>query len=216
MSKVLLLDIDGVVCKPQEPMQEDMREALKSFDVYFCTGNHYTKAVDLVGGGRIFSCNGHELRENGQCLWRAQEQSLPKGIEEYLRNFTENSYGNSIEWRTPSFINFSTIGRFAPWEIRKNHVPEWQDEVKEYIESAWHTVSVTKGAVSVDIYLKGHDKSRPGKWLNENGYTFTFIGDKTDQGGNDYPLVEYCQSHPQNTALTSTGPNHTMEILKTL
>jgi hydroxymethylpyrimidine pyrophosphatase-like HAD family hydrolase len=217
MKTVLLLDIDGVVCLPQEPITEQMSNALKRFDVYYCTGNTYTKAVDLVGGGKIFACNGHELRDLGKKIWQAKEDLLPIGIERYLIDFMYDyrSYGNSIEWRTPAFINFSTIGRYAPWEVRKSHVPKWQDKVKRDLERNWD-VSVSKGAVSVDIYSYGADKSRAAKWLNDNGMKFIFIGDKTAPGGNDYPVVEYCKRHEQNTALTSTGPKNTLEILKSL
>lgn len=216
MSKVLLLDIDGVVCKPQQKISHEMINVLKNFDVYYCTGNSYTRAHDLVGGGKIFCCNGYELRENGKLFWRDEKsENLDPEIEYFLRDYSRSGYGNQIEWRAPSFINYSIIGRYAPWDVRLSHNPFWQEDLSKKIKSRWD-VSVTNGAVSVDIFTVGADKSRAAKWVNDNVGNFVFIGDKTEPNGNDYPIIKYVEKNKNNLAFTSTGPQQTIQILSNL
>lgn len=220
----LLLDIDGVVCENRQPISDEMKEALSRFDVYFVTGNSYTDAVDLVGGGKIFCNMADELREDGRLLWKDEVTPRLPPIDWFLLPYGEEDFlpGNCfIEWRGPRFVNFSEIGRFATTEKRASHDFSWRrpmvEQVKDYNGILWNDVDASIGGqVSIDIYSKGADKSRAGKWLNDQGLTFTFIGDKTDPGGNDYPLVQYCEKHPQNKWFKSTGPAHTLEILKSL
>lgn len=228
MPDVLLLDIDGVVCEPQQSATDEMHQAIfkTGMSVYFVTGNTYTRAVDLAGGGKIFCNNADELRSMGNLLWQDDiTPPLPQGLDYWLLPSREEDWlpGNCfIEWRSPRFVNYSRIGRFASKNERDSHDVSWRESFINYTKNPLMECvfgsceAVIGGQVSVDIYSKGADKSRAGKWLNDNGYTFTFIGDKTSPGGNDYPLVEYCQKHPENKVITSTGPQHTIEILNSL
>lgn len=210
--KVVLLDIDGVVCNPQEPISDEMRKAIEEHIVYFVTGNSYTRAVDLVGNYPIFCNMADELRLDGKLLWRdIVTPPLP-----YIE-FGRPPANCSIDWRSPKFVNYSQVGRYATSEERLAHDNSWRSQFITYIKIFHEGVeAVLGGEVSVDIYSKGADKSRAGLWLNEQGYTFTFIGDRTDYGGNDYPLVEYCEANPQNRWFKSNSPNHTIELLASI
>lgn len=219
-----LFDIDGVLCEPQQTISQAVTNALNGIDpsgksIFLVTGNTYTKAVDMAGNWQIFANNADELREDGALVWQDTETPpLPKGLQGALNcahygTPLKNFGNNSIEWRGPRFVNYCPIGRFATKKQRSTHKTSWREGVMEFLSVIEGIEYSIGGQVSVDIYSKGADKSRAGKWLNDNGYTFTFIGDKTSPGGNDYPLAEYCRLHPENKCLTSTGPKHTLELI---
>lgn len=224
---VLLLDIDGVVCEPQTPITEDMAQKINLIHyvtkgrVYYVTGNTYTKAVDLVGGGKIFCNGGDELREDGRLLWRDEvTPPLPEKMGEYLSKEIANNWltsgNNSIEWRCPRFVNLCPIGRFATKEQRNGHSNQWCDGFAVEFAERWPEADMAIGGqVSVDIYSKGADKSRAAKYINETlKRPFIFIGDKTSPGGNDYPIIEYSmRTQENNICLTTDGPRKTIDML---
>lgn len=223
--KAILLDIDGVVCEPQQPISKKMDHVLRSIngttaEVFFVTGNSYTKAADMIGAKwRIFSNNADEMRRLGVLHWQDTETPALSDMGNYLSTaYTafDTNKNNAVEWRSPRFVNFSPIGRYASSEERDKYPTHWRSHFIERIKQLFDVEAVIGGQVSVDIYSKGADKSRAGKWLNDNGYTFTFFGDKTAPGGNDYPLAKYCEDHPENKCFTVTGLDETLRILSEL
>lgn len=225
MKHAYLFDVDGVLCEPQQKMNEEVQRRLESFccPVFFVTGNSYTKAMDMLGlwcgdwWSGVFCNNADELRESGQLIWQDTETPpLPSGLARALlfAAYWNEPAANQTEWRNPRFVNFCPIGRYANKEQRDAHDPSWRRGFISKTLDDFDVECVIGGQVSVDIYSKGADKSRAGKWLNDNGYTFAFIGDKTDPGGNDYPLVKYCEAHPENKWYKSTGPEDTLRILR--
>lgn len=222
MKTVLLLDIDGVVCNPQEPASQAMRAALidASFghDIYFVTGNTFTRSVDLIGWhgfSGMFCNNGDELRDRfGYCVWKDTESKPLPFIDFTMHTGYAN---NHIEWRSPRFVNYCKVGRFATREMRWMHDASWRDRfIADLLKDYPDIEAVKGGEVSVDIYTKGADKARAAKYLNECNQSFVFIGDKTSIGGNDYPIIKYCEENPQikNKCFTSNGPNNTLELLQ--
>jgi hypothetical protein len=214
---ILLLDIDGVLNESQRPITDTMRMALSRMriPIYFVTGNTFTKSVDLLNWhafAGLFSNNADELRDRfGYKLWEDDSSPLPKDLGRYLEavSIGARAGNNTIEWRSPRFVNYSLIGRFATNEERKEHNNDWRDRFIERITNHFDVQAVKGGSISVDIFMKGADKSRACKHLAE---PFIFIGDKTSKGGNDYPVVEYA-TKSGDYAFTSTGPDHTMELL---
>lgn len=235
-AKVFLLDIDGVINEAQQPitlcMQQRLHALARRYQVYFVTGNSYTKSVDILNGpigmyAGVFCNSGDELRSmRGKLVWRDEvTEPLPASLEDDLMRhlFTSSDnpwcehWGNRIDWRSARFINYSRIGRNAKNKDRIEHDATWRDRVKETIEFCHPSTEASiGGAVSIDIYSKGADKSRAAKWVNDQGKNFVFIGDKTDVGGNDHCVKMYCETHTKNTCFTSKGPQHTMEIINTL
>lgn len=224
---VVLLDIDGVLNEAQQPitlcMQQKLQQLARHRDIYFVTGNSYTKSVDLLNGpigmfAGIF-CNGaEELRTmRGKLVWQDTESPVLPQMQMIICNYLSGQQNNSIDWRTPRMVNVSRVGRFASKEQRKLDKAEWRDKFISLMKSAFPQIECSKGgAISVDIYSKGADKSRAGKWINNTGRNFVFIGDKTDEGGNDYPMKLYCDENTKSICLTSNGPKHTMDLLDDL
>jgi hypothetical protein len=209
-------------------MQRTLQRLTRHFPVYFVTGNPYTKTVDILNGSiahfsGVFCNNADELRTmRGKLMWYDDETPpIPVRIEDTLRHLLslhkEDHNGNRIEWRNPRMLNFSRIGRYASSDMRKAHDASWRHETIDYLKIAYPMVeAVAGGSISLDIYSRGADKSRAAKFINNMGKDFVFIGDKTEEGGNDYPVKKYCEEHKQNLTLTSYGTKHTMELIETI
>lgn len=224
----VLLDIDGVLNEPQQPitlcMQNKLQQLARHRQVYFVTGNTYTKTVDILNGPigmycGVFCNNGDELRTmRGKLVWQDTETpSLPDEIAVLLSMLPEPKR-NSVEWRSPRFVNFCPIGRYATKSERDGYDASWRTEFAKNVMDVYSDVLDVSigGQVSVDIYSKGADKARAAKWINNTGRTFTFIGDKTFDGGNDAGVKRYCDEHTKNKCWTSNGTIHTMELLENI
>jgi len=224
VATVLILDIDGVVCDSQEKVRQEVIERIVSasfeMPVYFCTGNTFTKSMDMLewhGMSGIFCLNGHELRDgHGYKVWEdTTTLPLPRSLtSDIICRMDVPMENNAIEWRTESFVNYCPIGRFATIGQRNSHDASWRKGFMETIKTLYPGLEVSAGGkVSVDICSHGANKSRAAKYINECGHNFIYIGDKTAQGGNDYPVVEYVKHKDSNSVLTSTGPSHTMTLI---
>ena len=73
--------------------------------------------------------------------------------------------------------------------------------------------------MSIDIYPKGYDKSQILKYIEKiepDTDEYIFIGDRTMEGGNDYPLAKLLKDkdRPYGYAYQTEGWEHTMKLLK--
>lgn len=224
---VILLDVDGVINEPQQACKPEMQSLLQRlamhYQVYFVTGNGYTKTVDILNGpiGKfmgVFCNNADELRTmRGKLVWQdTYTKPLPRLDFCLMSLLRDKATGNNcIEWRSPRFVNISTIGRYADEETRRQHNGSWREYIAHIISDDEVECSIG-GQVSIDIYSKGADKSRAAKYINSQDKNFLFIGDKTSPGGNDYPIVQYCELNPENICLTTVSYLNTMEIINSL
>lgn len=224
----LLLDIDGTLNEPQQPISAEMHGMLQRLarhhQIYFVTGNTYTKTVDLLAGhikefAGVFCSNADELRTmRGKLMWRDTETpELPDGLERCIRTIYDCSAKNCIEWRNPRFLNFSKIGRYATQEQRLAHDASWRADACGYLKFRFPEVETAiGGSVSVDVYSAGADKARAAKYINSLGRKFIFVGDKTDISGNDYPVKKYCDEHSENICCPVNGVSDTIKILEGL
>lgn len=228
LNTVFLFDIDGTLNEAQQPVPPEVQQKLQSlarhWHVYFVTGNSYIKSVDLINGHQamyagIFCNNADELRSmRGKLIWQDTETPpLPPNIDNQLMTMlvaSQKHYGNRMEWRSPRMINYSEIGRFAPFCERVKHDASWRQSAIRFLSEKYPEIEVCAGgAVSIDIHSKGADKSRACKYFNDRGKKIIFVGDKTDVGGNDYKVKEYVLAHPDNLCLPTTGVANTLEIL---
>ena len=65
--------------------------------------------------------------------------------------------------------------------------------IADYIKENWPDLdAVIGGQISIDIYPKGNDKSQVLEHIEKNHSegNIIFIGDRIENGGNDYPLAE--------------------------
>ena len=66
------------------------------------------------------------------------------------------------------------------------------------------------GNTSIDIYPTGWDKRHALRHLDEKQIPW-FVGDRCEQGGNDYPL--YAALKDSGRSFKTSGPSETCEII---
>ena len=189
----------------------------------------------------IFTCCGNEFYKNK--LWKNEHTeeihtykvyenkfSAPQGLTDFLMDKVNNSEfsiktTNHIEDRG-AMINFSVVGRDCTLEERQKYF-EWDNKNKERknivddILKSWPTLEASIGGqISIDIHDPGMDKSQIFSHIKRN-YSelierYIFIGDRTMEGGNDYPLAKLINKHVIGEVFQTEGPEHTKKILEEL
>ena len=108
--------------------------------------------------------------------------------------WSEQSWGDIIEDRG-SQITFSALGQSAPVEEKKDWDPDGtkKEALRAFAAERLPGLEVRSGgSTSVDITRLGIDKAFGVRHLEEEtGIPFRdylFIGDRLDEGGNDYPV----------------------------
>jgi len=129
------------------------------------------------------------------------EFTPPTELIEFLeKQVTRSKYGqragNHIENRG-SMLNFSIVGRDCSDEQREDYF-QYDLESKEreiiagLINEQWVDIeAVIGGQISIDIAPKGNDKSQVLTHImkEQPNKKYFFVGDRTMEGGNDYPLA---------------------------
>ena len=154
----------------------------------------------------------------------------PESLIEYLEEKIKYSKyyhraGNHIEDRG-SMVNFSIVGRDCTQEQREDYF-KWDNQTNERknisnnIKSTWTKLdAVLGGQISIDIYPKGMDKSQIFDIIEQERLVETdeyiFTGDRTEEGGNDYPLAKLMEETDNCKYFQTEGSEQTMEILQWL
>ena len=193
--------------------------------------------LELAEG--IFTCGGNKfytesLTKQWPRDWRLQYENKFKPSDDLLKyledTLDDSDYpvkaGIHIEDRG-SMLNFSMVGRKCTLQERKDYF--YYDELtgeREDIASAirfnWSKLdAVIGGQISIDIYPKGHDKSQILKHIKDRNVVtskdeYIFIGDRTMEGGNDYPLAKLMEETDNCSYYQTEGPEETKKILEKL
>ena len=117
-------------------------------------------------------------------------------------------------------INFSTVGRdannpqrLAYYEWDKIHME--RENIKNDINKRFPDLQASIGGhISIDIYPRGADKSQASNDLRQQYETIHFFGDKTEYGGNDYPIALAVELGKLGTVNQVNGWEHTWSLLK--
>lgn len=200
-----VFDVDGTLTPSRAVMDPEFKRFFLSWirhkPVYLITGSDYAKTLEQVGRDvceavtGVYNCAGNQLHR--------------AGVQEYSRTFTlspeqlgflggllaSSSWpirtGQHIEDRG-SLVNFSTLGRGASPEQRElysawDHSTQERRRLAVLIETVYPELSATvAGQTGIDIYPKGWDKSQICTDITD----FTFFGDMTQPGGNDYTIAQ--------------------------
>ena len=229
--------------KMTKEFKEFFQEWSKKNKFYLVTGSDLPKLqeqmdfMDIEAEG-IFTCCGnqfwkpdpHIVNISAELIYE-NKFKLPDHLDMFLKIILSQSKypkrcGNHIEDRG-SMVNFSIVGRDCTLEERQEYF-EYDKKVgvREKIANiiknkAKGIEAVLGGQISIDIYPEGNDKSQVFKHIEEieNTYCpdeYIFIGDRTEEGGNDYPLAQLLnhKDMPYGYAYQTDGWEHTKRILE--
>jgi phosphomannomutase len=193
----------------------------------------------------VFTCGGNQFWQEGSVRqlpidWKLiyehkfePSERLIKYLELELRYSPYlPKCGNHIENRG-AMVNFSVIGRDCTLEQRLDYFKYDTEKgerkrITEAIKRQFPELNaVIGGQISIDIAKKGFDKSQViFEIMHRNIVTskddYIFIGDRTMEGGNDYPLakvmkeLENCRVFQAGEPSAEDGYIKTREILEKL
>ena len=245
MEKIFIFDVDGTLTPSRLPMTEKFQDFFKEWakknKFYLVTGSDIEKLqeqmcmYDIEAEG-IFTCCGNEFWRPDPHITNISAEmiydnkfELPEHLEMFLKIILSKSpyphrYGNHIEDRG-SMINFSVVGRDCTQEQREKFF-KWDNEHKERLKIANIIKSKAKGIeavlggqISIDIYPEGNDKSQILEHIEKREKDvdeFIFFGDRTEEGGNDYPLAKLMEETENCSYYQTEGWKQTKEILENL
>ena len=217
MKKIYIFDMDGTLTPSRRVMTPDFEiffsKWVNEHTFFLVSGSNLEKIkeqvpqyiLDLSDG--IFTCGGNQLWLDNKLSYN-HEFKPPEDLLSFLKEEVEISKyplraGNHIEDRG-SILNFSIIGRECSLDQRLDYFEydiktQERASIANEITAKWDNLdAVIGGQISIDITLRGMNKSQV---LNEvkkfySDEEYIFIGDRTIEGGNDYPLAKIMNETP--------------------
>lgn len=229
-----IFDVDGTLTPSRGIIDPVFKEYFIDFcnvnKVYLVTGSDYPKTVEQLGteiclsAKRIYNCSGNDVWERGVRIdssnWKLNDIVRAWLLDELEGSKFEIKTGIHIEERLGT-VNFSIVGRNATVEQRKKYV-EWdlktneRNIISEKFNKRFPILEARVGGeTGLDIYPKGKDKSQVLKDF-ANTDTLYFFGDKTDPGGNDFPLSDKIINLKLGTVFQVKSWKDTFELLQYL
>jgi len=241
LKNIYIFDVDGTLTPSRKVMT---KEFLKFFDTwskentfYLVSGSDLEKMSEQVPphilerATGLFCCGGNHYYKDGKQVYY-NEFSPPEDLIQFLQEMVLNSQygeraGNHIENRG-SMVNFSVVGRDCSDEQREDYFQyDLQSREREIIagliNEQWIDIqAVIGGQISIDIAPRGNDKSQVLKHIikEQPNKKYFFVGDRTMEGGNDYPLANLmnntddCYSFQAGEPSDKFGFVETFKILK--
>ncbi len=248
MSKIYLFDVDGTLTPAKEKIEpafyRQFKEWMKDKEIYIVSGGSFDRIVgqlgiDIVDNVHgVFSCMGNRflqkidtINETGYSEWETiyenKFKAPPDLYADLLRIVEESKFpiktGRHYEERV-GMLNFSIVGRAATVAQRKEYEsfdPEHRERekiVEELKEKYSKLDFVIGGAVSIDIFNIGNDKSQiVERYFKEalEHNEIIFVGDRIPFPGNDYALATALQQHQNGATYEVESWKDTAELLKT-
>ncbi len=246
MNRTYIFDVDGTLTPSRRPMTEDFLEFFNGWSkqnpFYLVSGSDLVKMKEQVPdfilerAEGLFTCGGNQFYVDNELIYENKFE-LPQHLEDFLNIMLANSeypyrYGNHIENRG-AMVNFSVVGRDCTLEQR-HHYFEYDKKTKErqkiadiIRKKAKGIDAVIGGQISIDIAPEGNDKSQVIKKIMDrnivaNKENYIFIGDRTMEGGNDYPLarvmkeMDNCEVYQAGEPSAEDGYKSTQKLLEEL
>jgi len=240
MGKIYIFDVDGTLTPSRLQMTEKFAKFFDKWSsknkYYLVTGSDLNKTKEQLPTAyidrarAIFTCCGNQMWRDNELIYDNKFElstKLKNTLEVVLMsNQYPHRYGNHIEDRG-SMVNFSIVGRNCTQEQRDEFF-KWDEEkgerkkISTFLKHKFKDLdAVIGGQISIDIYPKGMDKSQVIEHIEdiEEKYCpdkYIFIGDRTMEGGNDYPLAKLMTGKCFRDFYQTEGPEQTQKILESL
>ena len=243
MNNVYIFDVDGTLTPSRKVMTKEFLEFFDTWSkentFYLVSGSDLKKMSEQVPphilkrAEGLFTCGGNDYYKDGKQVYYnefAPPEDLVKFLEEQLEHSPYGTRaGNHIEDRG-SMLNFSIVGRDCTDKEREDYfqydlVSKEREIIAGLINEQWIDIeAVIGGQISIDIAPRGNDKSQVLKHImkEQPNKKYFFVGDRTMEGGNDYPLAnlmnntDYCYSFQVGKPSYKFNCGHTEEILSML
>jgi len=248
MSNIYLFDVDGTLTPAKDKVDPSFNKQFQAWahkkEVYIVSGGTFERLIDQLGIDTInmtegvFACMGNkfyrpieQIGGDGYSEWEIVYENRFIGAKNLIRSL--NSYVSRSDFsiktgkhweKRPGMMNFSIVGVDADYLQRKKFA-EWDSDCgerkrivtnlsKKYPELDF----VIGGAVSIDIFERGNDKSQIipryfAEALEHN--QIHFVGDRIPAPGNDHSLAQALRQHPNGSAYEVETWQDTAELLKT-
>lgn len=235
-SIVYISDMDGTLTPARLPMTDEFAEVFEKFverhPFYIISGSDFKKIKEQIPGhildkvAGVYCSMGNEFFVKNELKYEKKfspSRDLIDCLEKY-RLFTRypgKLFPNYVEKRK-GMVNFSVLGRDCPLEARANY-KKWDDEhherrqIAEELSRMYPEYDISLGGnISIDIVPHGFGKEQAAPLLRSK-YPLDriiFLGDRTEKGGNDYPLAQAVLQMDNSEVVAVSGPNDTLEFLK--
>ena len=209
MANKFIFDVDGTLTPSRKMIDLKFKQYFNEFcrlnPVYLVTGSDKKKTVEQIGEDTynmchtVYNCNGNDVWQGKKHI-HSNDWTISSHAYEYL---SERLSASSFPIRTglhfehrPGMLNFSIVGRNANAEQRKDYVKyDTETNERNQIAKLFNKLfpsfeAKVGGETGIDIAPKGADKSQIVKDFDLNKDVLYFFGDRTDEGGNDYPLAQ--------------------------
>ena len=228
MKKIYIFDMDGTLTPSRRKMTSDFENFFSEWanknTFFLVSGSDLEKIREQVPeyilnlSEGVFTCGGNQLWLNGKLSYNHEfkpQEDLLSFLEKRVKN---SKYplraGNHIEDRG-SMLNFSIIGRDCSVDQRLDYFEydienqERASIAKEIIDRWNNLDAVIGGQISIDITPKGMNKSQVLDEVKKFYFDeqYIFIGDRTLEGGNDYPLAKIMYDTPNCFAYQAGEPS---------
>lgn len=151
-----------------------------------------------TSGGSLYTYENNEWHKQYQTMFSEEEaKHILSMLEKACGHFNiplETEHGKTIENRG-SQITISPLGQQAPVELKRPWDPDQKKrkEIVHYLGLLIPDCTITIGGMtSIDITPPGVDKAygvlQASQALNIPVSDMVYIGDKLEEGGNDYPV----------------------------
>ena len=223
-----VFDVDGTLTPSRLRMDREFeqffRNWIKDKNVYLLTGSDHDKTIEQVGVNiwrevtQSHQCGGNVVYRQSD-LVEVSKWQPSKSLIDVCQNLIDISKypvkaGNHIEERV-GLLNISVVGRNCTQEQRLAY-NEWDNEhrEREFICKSLTTMfpeleATAGGQISVDIHEYGKNKSQIRRKLDG---IIHFFGDKTEKGGNDYPIASILEE--PDKVFQVDDWEHTYRLLK--
>ena len=248
MGNIYLFDVDGTLTPAKSKIDDKFKKIFLHWmddkEVYIVSGGSFVRLIDQLGTDIInstqgvFACMGNvfyqrreQINNSGMHEWDIVYENkfiAPKNLYRSLNSYVAKSNyhtktGKHHDLRT-GMINFSIVGRNATKKQRMDY-EKYDIENKERarivskLRKKYPELDfVIGGAVSMDIFNKGNDKSQviPRYFVDALEYNqIHFVGDRIPAPGNDHSLAEVLRQHPNGAAYEVETWEDTAKLLKT-
>ena len=248
MADIYLFDVDGTLTPAKQRIDKAFHKQFvgwaKEKEFYIVSGGSFVRIIDQLGTGIVNLCSGvfacmgnifYQRRDSTDTStydeWEIVYEnrfSYPKNLTRTLDSCVAKSdfpikTGRHHEQRV-GMVNFSIVGRNATPEQRRQY-EEWdaekqeRKEIVEKLRKKYKSLDfVIGGAVSMDIFNEGNDKSQiiPRYFTEAIEHNqIHFVGDRIPAPGNDHTLARALREHANGSAYEVESWKDTAELLKT-